>query len=60
MRKNPLGKRKMYDPAKESATIHYPATARQSPREQARLRTYKSFACAHANVHEHCRHFRRG
>lgn len=60
MRKKPLGKRKMYDPVKTSTPIHYPATARQSLKEQDRLRTYKSFACAHASVHEHCRHFRRG
>ena len=28
--------------------------------EHKQLQAYKSFVSAHYNVHEHCRHFRRG
>ena len=36
------------------------SVARQSPRERNRLLACKNFAFTHANVHKHCRHFRRG
>lgn len=36
------------------------SVARQSSRERNRLLACKSFAFIHANVHKHCRHFRRG
>ena len=30
------------------------------PKERNRLLACKNFAFTHANVHKHCRHFRRG
>lgn len=39
---------------------YHASVARQSSRERNRLLACKSFAFIHANVHKHCRHFRRG
>lgn len=48
------------NPIKTSVKKYHANVARQSSRERNRLLACKSFAFTHANVHEHCRHFRRG
>ena len=60
MRKIPLGNLNSNNPIKTSVKKYHASVARQSSRERNRLLACKSFAFTHANVHEHCRHFRRG
>ena len=60
MRKIPLGNLNSNNPIKTSVKKYHANVARQSSREWNRLLACKSFAFTHANVHEHCRHFRRG
>ena len=60
MRKIPLGNLNSNNPIKTSVKKYHASVARQSPRERNRLLACKNFAFIHANVHEHCRHFRRG
>ena len=48
------------NPIKTSVKKYHASVARQSSRERNRLLACKSFAFIHANVHKHCRHFRRG
>ena len=60
MRKIPLGNLNSNNPIKTSVKKYHASVARQSLRERNRLLACKSFAFTHANVHEHCRHFRRG
>lgn len=59
MRKIPLGNPNSNNP-KTSVKKYHASVARQSPRERNRLLACKSFSFTHANVHKHCRHFRRG
>ena len=60
MRKIPLGNLNSNNPIKTSVKKYHANVARQSSRERNRLLACKSFAFIHANVHKHCRHFRRG
>ena len=60
MRKIPLGNLNSNNPIKTSVKMYHANVARQSSRERNRLLACKSFAFTHANVHKHCRHFRRG
>ena len=60
MRKIPLGNLNSNNPIKTSVKKYHASVARQSSRERNRLLACKSFAFIHANVHKHCRHFRRG
>lgn len=60
MRKIPLGNLNSNNPIKISAKKYHASVARQSPRDRNRLPACKRYAFVHANVHEHCRHFRRG
>lgn len=60
MRKIPLGSQNSNNPIKTSVKKYRASVVWQSPRERKRLLAYKRFAFTHANVHEHCRHFRRG
>jgi hypothetical protein len=60
MRKIPLGNLNSNNPIKTSVKKYHASVARQSSRELNRLLACKSFAFIHANVHKHCRHFRRG
>ena len=59
MRKIPLGNLNSNNPIKTSVKKYHASVARQSSRERNRLLACKSFAFIHANVHKHCRHFRR-
>ena len=60
MRKIPLGNLNSNNHIKTPVKKYHASVARQSPREQNRLLACKNFAFTHANVHKHCRHFRRG
>ena len=55
-----LGNLNSNNPIKTSVKSIMQALPDNSPRERNRLLACKNFAFTHANVHEHCRHFRRG